>query len=281
DRLLKGICGSLIETRGYYSAWVAILSESEELMTAAETGLGKGFLPMVKWLMHGELPHCAQRALVQTEVVVTEDPFSTCVDCPLARNYQDRGAMTVRLEYGGKVYGVLTVSIPRALTADEEEQSLFKEVAGDIVFALHDIELEEQRKQAEHDLKERVKELQCLYDIARIAGRPDITLDDLYQEVVNLLPSSCQYPDITCARITINGKEFKTENYRETKWKQSSDIKAHEAEAGVVEVSYLEERPEIDEGPFLKEERLLIDAVAERLGDITERKRAEEALKEK
>lgn len=48
--------------------------------------------------------------------------------------------------------------------------------------------------------------------------------------------------------------------------------------AGVVEVYYLEEKPEIDEGPFLTEERFLIKAIAERLGHIVEKKRAEETL---
>ena len=135
-----------------------------------------------------------------------------------------------------------------------------------------------ERKRMEHDLKERVKELQCLYGIARIDERPGITPDELYQEVANLLPASWQYPEITCARIVLNDKKFETENHKETKWKQSSDIKVYGAKAGQVEVSYLEERPGIDEGPFSKEERLLIDAVAKQLGNITERKRAEEAL---
>ncbi len=137
-----------------------------------------------------------------------------------------------------------------------------------------------ERKRMEHDLGERMKELQCLYGIARIAERPEISLDELYQEVVNLLPSSWQYPEVTCARIAINGKESKTENYRDTEWKQSSAINVYGTKAGEVEVSYLEERPGFDEGPFLKEERWLIDAVAQRLGDITERKRAEEKLRE-
>jgi len=139
-----------------------------------------------------------------------------------------------------------------------------------------------ERKQLEHALNERVKELNCLHGIAGIDERPGITPDELYQEVANLLPASWQYPEITCARITINGKEFKTKNCPgsrgEVKWKQSSDIKVHGERAGVVEVCYLEERPELDEGPFLKEERLLIDAVVKQLGHITERKQAKEAL---
>jgi len=140
-----------------------------------------------------------------------------------------------------------------------------------------------ERKRAEYDLNKRVKELNCLYGIGltnlnlieKIGSPPE----EIYQEVANLLPEAWQYPEITAARITIDSKEFKTENYRKTRWQQSSDIKVNKAKAGTVEITYLEQKPEADEGPFLKEERLLISAVAEQLGRIAERKRAEKELK--
>ena len=132
--------------------------------------------------------------------------------------------------------------------------------------------------QLKHNLAERVKELRCLYGIATIAEKSEITLDELYQEVANLLPSSWQYPEICCARITTEDKEFRTANYRDAKWRLCSDIKIGGVKAGAVEVNYLEKRPKLDEGPFSRDERWLIDAVATQLGRITERKRAEEEL---
>ncbi|MCK5319393.1 MAG: PAS domain S-box protein, partial [Anaerolineales bacterium] len=74
-----------------------------------------------------------------------------------------RGAMAVRLEHSGKVYGILAVSIPVELIADKEEQALFKEVASDIAFALHNIDLEEKRKQAEEALKESEGRYRALF----------------------------------------------------------------------------------------------------------------------
>jgi len=65
----------------------------------------------------------------------------------------------VRLEYGGKVYGISSVSVPAEFVADEEEQKLFHEVAGDIAFALHNMELEEERKRAEEMLRESKERL--------------------------------------------------------------------------------------------------------------------------
>jgi PAS domain S-box-containing protein len=131
-----------------------------------------------------------------------------------------------------------------------------------------------------HQLDERVKELNCLYGISQLVEKPDASLEEILQGTAHLIPPAWQYPEITVARITLDGQEFKTDNFQETTWLQSRDIKVCGEPAGTVEVYYLEERPEIDEGPFLREERKLLNAIAERLGRITERVRAEEALRE-
>ena len=146
QRLLKGTCDTLIETRGYDRSWVAIFGESGELVMSAEAGLGEDFLPLLR---SGKLPICGRKALGQPDVVVIDDPRSTCTDCPLAGKHPGRTSMTVRLAHAGKVYGLLNVSVAASLNAHEEERTLIREVADDIAFALHSIELEEERKQAE------------------------------------------------------------------------------------------------------------------------------------
>jgi PAS domain S-box-containing protein len=135
-----------------------------------------------------------------------------------------------------------------------------------------------ERKRAEHDANERMKELRAFYYLAEIVAREGIALEEVYRELVGVLPESWQYPEITCARIAIGGEQFCTENYGESVWKQSASIKVNGVARGTIEIRYLEERPEEDEGPFLKEERLLIDAIGERLGRVIEQRVAEEAL---
>jgi PAS domain S-box-containing protein len=140
--------------------------------------------------------------------------------------------------------------------------------------------VEEEKSRLLRDLNERAKELNCLYGMSRLFEKSDISLDGALQETTDLLPHAMQYPDITCARIVVENREFSTRNFKETGWKLQADIKVHGKKAGFVEVRYLEERPTIAEGPFLKEERHLIDTIAERLGKITERKKVEKALQE-
>jgi two-component sensor histidine kinase len=138
---------------------------------------------------------------------------------------------------------------------------------------------EEEQRALRQALGERVNELDCLYSIAALIEKAGV-LEEVLQGVVVLAPSGWQYPEIACARIVLRGQEFKTENYRETPWRQSGDIVARGELVGKLDVCYLEERPACDEGPFLKEERKLLVAIAERLGRVAERMGAEEALRQ-
>ena len=137
---------------------------------------------------------------------------------------------------------------------------------------------EQQLKASNQRLLERLKELDCFYGISKIVEIPDISLEEIFQKTVKLIPDSWQYPEITVCRIILDGIEYKTQNFKKTKWSQSSDIIVDGKHIGNIEVCYLKEMPDSYEGPFLKEERLLLDALAERLGKITERKHTEEAL---
>ena len=134
-------------------------------------------------------------------------------------------------------------------------------------------------KHTAFELGERVKELNCLYGISKIVEKEDSTLENILQGTVDLIPPAWQYPNMTCARIIFEQKEYKSSNFSESKWFQEQKIYVSGYEAGRIEVFYLKEKPLIDEGPFLKHERNLIDAIAERLGRIIERMRYREKIK--
>ena len=133
---------------------------------------------------------------------------------------------------------------------------------------------------AERDLRERIKELNCLYGLARLAEQQSDSIDEMLQGVVELLPAAWQYPEITCAHIYFEGKTYTNTGFETTPWRQSSEICMHETVVGDVSVFYLEERPPALEGPFLREERFLLDTVAERIGAVALRIKAERDLQE-
>jgi signal transduction histidine kinase len=129
---------------------------------------------------------------------------------------------------------------------------------------------------AQIELRERVKELTCLYGIARVVAQLEASLDESIQGIVDLLPPAWLYPEITCARIVLNGRSYATENYQETPYRQISDIVVDKQKVGFVEVAYLEKKLTLDEGPFLAEERSLIDSVSREVATFYQHTRADE-----
>jgi hypothetical protein len=117
-----------------------------------------------------------------------------------------------------------------------------------------------------HDLKERAKELNCLYEVQELLGTPNIAIDEICQGIIKALPPGWQYPDVCEAQLAYSGKIYQTPRYRETPWVQSADIIVQDQNVGKINVCYTEECPTSDEGPFLKEERKLINTIAEQFG---------------
>jgi PAS domain S-box-containing protein len=130
----------------------------------------------------------------------------------------------------------------------------------------------EELKKSEYRLKERNKELQALFGLSQLAENEESDLEILYRKVLYLLTDAWQYPEITCCRIVIDGVDYCTDNFAVTEWKQSAQVKVNDNVIGSIDVLYLKEMQKGDEGPFSKEERNLINAIAERLGRIIERK---------
>ena len=136
------------------------------------------------------------------------------------------------------------------------------------------------RKKTEYMLMVQMRQVQALYNLAEIIEREGISLNEFYQELADILPKSWQYPEITGARIIIGESEFRTNNFVETEWRQSATIKANGLKAGRIDINYLEQKPKQDKGPFLSAERMLLDAIAERVGRVIEHKQLEETFKD-
>jgi PAS domain S-box-containing protein len=286
-KLIQGICDIFINNRGYHNAWIILLDETGRPVLTAEAGLGRKFSLIAEQLKRSAMTQCARAALCQSGVVLTEDPVSDCIDCPLSGSYAGRGGMTIRLEYEGNIYGIMAMSIPQEFMHDKEEHGLVEEIAGDIAFGLHNIDLEEEREQVGQSLQktiqalnERIKELNCLYSISGLVEKQGILLEEILQGTVDFIPPALQYPEIACARIILENREFKTSNFKEAIWKLEGDIIVYSVPKGTLEVCYLKEPPEQEEGPFMKEERDLLNAIVERLGRIVERHLTQHALEE-
>jgi pyruvate,water dikinase len=117
-----------------------------------------------------------------------------------------------------------------------------------------------------YDLRERAKELNCLYEVQELLSTAGITTDKICQGIIEVIPPGWQYPDVCQAEIVYYGQRYQSEGFKESPWVMDARIVVQDEVAGKISVYYTEERPSSDEGPFLKEERKLINTIAEQLG---------------
>lgn len=175
----------------------------------------------------------------------------------------------IPLVLGDENIGLMQIMSKQRNHFIEKEIGFYESVAQTLGIALVS-----QRSQAA--LRERVKELTCLYNMARLAGQEGISNKEILQAIVYLIPPAWQYPEITVGRITLDGHSYTTSSFHQGWQKQVADIVIKGKRRGTVEVSYTKLKTVLDEGPFLKEERNLLEVIAKQVALILERREAKE-----
>ena len=165
--------------------------------------------------------------------------------------------------------GLLQLKSKRRNYFTEDEIELYEYLGQNLGIALA-------HRHAQVDLRERVKELTCLYGIACLVAEPGISLEEILQSIVEVLPSAWLYPEIAFARITLDERSYSTPAFPEGEYKLKAEVIVGGQVRGTVEVVYGEEKPDFDEGPFYKEERNLLDTVAKEVGIIIKRREVED-----
>lgn len=185
---------------------------------------------------------------------------------------EHRSLAIIPLTLAGKRAGLFLLR-GKAKDFFTEEKVALGEAVGETISAAYG------HHQTEAALRERVKELTCLYDISKIVQTPLISLEEILEQIVGILPPAWQYPDITYGRIILDRRTHGRAHLDPAWQKQSADIVVRDMKRGVVEVAYSKEMPELEEGPFLREERNLIEIVAIHIAQILEQRKVEEDRK--
>jgi signal transduction histidine kinase len=129
-------------------------------------------------------------------------------------------------------------------------------------------------------LRERVKELTCLYGIAQTASNPDLPFECKLTDIVRMLPPAWQYPGRACARISIDGQVFQSPGFRDGEHRQTAAICITGRNRGTVEIHYRDGRGLLQVNPFLNEEQHLIDNIAGQIALMIEHEEARAAKAE-
>lgn len=124
--------------------------------------------------------------------------------------------------------------------------------------------------------QQQLKELSCFYGLAELLRTQD-SIEEVCAQLVSLIPPAWRHPDWARARILLDGREYTSQAFDETRWGQSAAVVVNNRARGMVQVFYVREVPGSREhGPFLAAERKLLDALARTLGEAIERREFEQ-----
>ena len=139
---------------------------------------------------------------------------------------------------------------------------------------------EKARETLFHDVGERNKELNCLYEVYKYTEDTKEKIDSVLQKIVDIIPPSWQYPEFTVCKIKFNDREYTSAGFKETSWLQHIDILMDDKAVGFIHVYYTKEMPKSDIGPFMNEEQSLLEAIVNQVISFSQRKTAEDKLLE-
>jgi methyl-accepting chemotaxis protein len=223
-----------------------------------------------------QYPECtAARIIYGTEQYATPDYQST--------PWTQRAEITTKSGTSGSIEVVYLEEKPKEQEGPFlfEERNLINSLAEMLKTYINKKEGEADLAKKMHDLGERVKEQKLFYSTASLIQNDALGISEVLSAVAELIPPGWQYPECTAARITFGTEQFPTPDFRITPWIQKAEIASRSGTSGSIEVVYLEEKPKEQEGPFLLEERNLINSLAEMLKTYINKKEGESELARK
>ena len=138
-RLLDKACQMLIETSGYHAAWIILTEYGVPQEPFYHAGFGSQFSPMTELLKKGEIPRCAAEAIKKRDISIVTDPLQECPSCPFQRDHGEKVTMTIPLRIENTEYGWMSIVLPSIFGDNPDDQRLFREIAGDLSYAIRTI----------------------------------------------------------------------------------------------------------------------------------------------
>lgn len=251
----------------------AFFYENQELNEFRAVSRGISFAPDAG--LPGRVWSSGQPIWIQD--VTTDKSFSRA---SVAARAGLKAALGVPILSGPEVIAVIEFFLCEPMSKDERLVKVITAVAAQLGLVIERKRAEDENHKLLHDLGERVKELTALHGAARLLQQEWSDTATMLHQVAALLPPAFQYPEITAVRLHLGGVKVQTPNFTDALAVLRADFTTADGQAGSIEITYTKDCPREAEGPFLSEERSLINTLADMLRTTYDHRQAEAALRE-
>jgi len=153
NKTLDEACKILVENRGYHNAWIELFKKGSKKKKLFCYGLDGKFKDSNTPKSCDNLFHCQKEALAKDGIAIISNPIIECKSCPIKKMYAGRSAYSAQLVHDSEFFGTITVSLDKRLANDPDELDIFKELVGDLSFAIHTDLLNKTKEKSVRDLK--------------------------------------------------------------------------------------------------------------------------------
>lgn len=286
ESLYNNVCRVLVEEGNYKLAWICYspLPDDPEQRVRPIASCGEqGYLNEIRINLKDENLRKGPTAtvLLHGNTIVTNNFETSAAFKPWlekARKFGISASIVLPLTLHNQSRGTINIYAENIDAFDTHEVSVLERLALNLSVAVRNLRIKSEKDKATHNLNERVKELHVIQEVNKTLQQEDENISTLLQQLVQIIPSGWQHSNVCEARIRFDGQIYQSDHFCESEFKQTAIINTQNGKAGSIEVVYTQATPIEDDGPFLKEERNLINTLAEIIEVYLNKKADHEAL---
>lgn len=286
QELFNSVCHCMVSEGGYLLAVVSLKPEEHDpdqhVYPLAKYGLTE-YIDEIKIDLSDE--HLRKgptgTALLEHKTVITNDFHHSAVTSPwwnIARKYNISSSIVIPLQLANDKMGALTVYSERLDAYDEHEVETLEMIAHSVSIAANNIQHKLEKEHSRHLLQERMKELRTMYNSTQILQSEHLHFDEKMTQIVRILPLDWQFIEDCVAKINVNNKEYVSKNYKKSLFSITCPIFSMGKQIGFVEIDYSSVHKTDLDGPFLNEEKKLLEALAKMIGEYCDKTAASKEL---